>query len=68
MTNHPSKPEHCILWASTILWDQERDISLDEYNEEHIRWVYEQSLNRGAKFHIDGITLESTKVVLFVGY
>jgi ubiquitin-activating enzyme E1 C len=47
------------------MWDRERrGIVFNPDNEEHIEWVYQQSLERSRKFNIDGVTKFLTKGVV----
>ncbi|ONH68975.1 NEDD8-activating enzyme E1 catalytic subunit [Cyberlindnera fabianii] len=57
ITNNPRLPEHCIEYASEVLWKRERDgEKLDMDNPEHVTWLTEKSLERASEFNIDGIT------------
>lgn len=48
-----STPAHCIEYAHLIKWNQERTgEEFDTDNEEHMRWVYDNALERAKQYGI----------------
>jgi ubiquitin-activating enzyme E1 C len=57
--NTPRIPEHCILYASVVMWEKEKPFegaSMDTDNMEHMAWLYEQAAARAKAFNIEGVT------------
>jgi len=57
--NTPRIPEHCILYASVVLWEKEKPFqgaSMDTDNIEHMQWLFEQAEARAKMFNIQGVT------------
>jgi ubiquitin-activating enzyme E1 C len=56
IANNPRLPEHCIEYASTVQWQQERpEEKLDMDIPDHVDWVLKASWERAQQFNIDGI-------------
>jgi len=61
----PRLPEHCIAYASQVLWPQERaNVKMDTDNADHMLWLYEKAKARAAEFGIEGVTLKKTQGVV----
>ncbi|GIY42974.1 NEDD8-activating enzyme E1 catalytic subunit [Caerostris extrusa] len=61
----PRLPEHCIEYVKVLLWPKERqDTSIDGDDPEHVRWIYERSLERAAEYNIPGVTYRLTQGVI----
>jgi len=57
--NTPRIPEHCILYASVVMWEKEKPFdgaSMDTDNMEHMAWLYQQAAARAKAFNISGVT------------
>lgn len=63
LISHPTRPEHCITYASAVLWEKSHaNHSLDVDDAEHVRWVHEKALERARRFGIEPFSLEITRV------
>lgn len=62
--SNPTLPEHCILYASTVLWENTFHTVCDVDDEETCQWIYEKALERSRRYSIEGVTLETTRVVI----
>ncbi|KAG9391777.1 ThiF family [Carpediemonas membranifera] len=60
IANTPRLPEHCIEFASQILFPREFDRPVDGDNGDDIRWVYNSASSRADKFGIQGVTFHLT--------
>mmetsp|Transcript_4706 Transcript_4706/g.14214 ORF Transcript_4706/g.14214 Transcript_4706/m.14214 type:complete len:431 (+) Transcript_4706:188-1480(+) len=64
----PRIPEHCIAYASEILWDRLKPFGektkLDGDNPEHIQWIFESASKRAEHFEIRGVTYKMTQGVV----
>lgn len=60
--SRPTRPEHCILYASTVLWENSFHSPCDIDDTSTCQWIYEKALERSKEYSIDGVTLETTKV------
>ena len=46
-------PAHCIEYVHLILWGEQRQSEeFDTDNEEHMKWVYNKAVERGAHYGI----------------
>lgn len=67
IANTPRLPEHCVEYAHLVLWNQKNPfgggVALDTDNVEHMKWVYEQALQRAKSFGISGVTYRLTQGV-----
>jgi ubiquitin-activating enzyme E1 C len=65
LASFPRQPEHCIAWAKELAWPKERPNDVvDGDNDEHIEWIYQKAVARGAQFKIEGVTIGLTKGVV----
>lgn len=55
IANNPRLPEHCIEYASSVSWPQERDEKLDMDIAEHVDWILKTALERANYFNIEGV-------------
>ncbi|KAG8181183.1 hypothetical protein JTE90_010955 [Oedothorax gibbosus] len=61
----PRLPEHCIEYVKVLLWPKERmDEAIDGDDPDHVRWIYERSLERAAEYKIPGVTYRLTQGVI----
>eukprot|EP00761_Pharyngomonas_kirbyi_P010806 gb/GECH01010829.1/.p1 GENE.gb/GECH01010829.1/~~gb/GECH01010829.1/.p1 ORF type:complete len:436 (+),score=116.63 gb/GECH01010829.1/:1-1308(+) len=62
----PRQPEHCIIYASEMLWEQEhgKGSRPDGDNPEHLKWIYERAAKRAEEFGIEGVTIKRTQGVV----
>lgn len=56
----PRCPEHCVAYASEILFPRERKTKLDADNAEHMEWVYNRAVERARECGIEGVTMAMT--------
>ena len=57
LKNKPRLPEHCIAYVLEEDWGNTHpDTPFDGDIKEHVIWVMEKSMERGAKFGISGFT------------
>ncbi|KAK4536062.1 hypothetical protein CDCA_CDCA07G2087 [Cyanidium caldarium] len=67
LASTPRLPEHCIEYASAVLWPQSergRDAPLDVHDPGQVQWVYERAVERAEAFGIGGVTYALTLGVL----
>jgi ubiquitin-activating enzyme E1 C len=78
IANTPRLPEHCIEWASVLMWPKhfpgsinigcmliyDADQKMDGDNPEHIQWLYDTALKRAEEFKITGVTYSLTQGVV----
>uniref|UniRef100_A0A8C5B2E3 NEDD8-activating enzyme E1 catalytic subunit n=1 Tax=Gadus morhua TaxID=8049 RepID=A0A8C5B2E3_GADMO len=61
----PRLPEHCVEYVRMLLWPKDKPfgdtVGLDGDDPEHIKWVYQRSLERAAEFSITGVTYRLTQ-------
>ena len=62
--SRPTRPEHCILYASTVLWENAFHSPCNIHDESACQWIYEKALERSREYSVDDVTLETTKVDL----
>uniref|UniRef100_A0A8C5CWB1 NEDD8-activating enzyme E1 catalytic subunit n=1 Tax=Gadus morhua TaxID=8049 RepID=A0A8C5CWB1_GADMO len=64
----PRLPEHCVEYVRMLLWPKDKPfgdtVGLDGDDPEHIKWVYQRSLERAAEFSITGVTYRLTQGVV----
>lgn len=61
IANTPRLPEHCIEYVNLIEWPKHHgDEKLDTDNPDHVKWLFEKSLERAREFGIDGVTRSLT--------
>uniref|UniRef100_A0A7S1FS63 NEDD8-activating enzyme E1 catalytic subunit n=1 Tax=Corethron hystrix TaxID=216773 RepID=A0A7S1FS63_9STRA len=57
----PRNAEHCVSYAMMVQWPEARpEDVLDGDDPEHVRWLYEQALERAQKYRIEGVTYAHT--------
>ncbi|GJQ14449.1 hypothetical protein GpartN1_g6240.t1 [Galdieria partita] len=68
IANTPRLPEHCIEYASVILWPQLQPFGVgtkvDGDNPEHVKWIFERAQERANQFHIQGVTYRLSQGVI----
>ncbi|XP_013419736.1 NEDD8-activating enzyme E1 catalytic subunit isoform X2 [Lingula anatina] len=64
----PRLPEHCIEYARVLLWPQEKpfgeEVNIDGDDPQHIKWIFEKSLERAREYQITGVTYRLTQGVV----
>jgi len=65
IANTPRLPEHCIEWASVLHWpDIRKDEKLNGDDPEHVKWIYDNAVERANKYNIKGVTLRLVQGVI----
>ncbi|EKE41115.1 hypothetical protein ENUP19_0206G0023 [Entamoeba nuttalli] len=71
IASQPRLPEHCIVWASQIAWENPtintefpHGTKVDADNPAHVQWVYEHALQRAEEKNISGVTYRLTLGVI----
>ncbi|XP_029635081.1 NEDD8-activating enzyme E1 catalytic subunit isoform X1 [Octopus sinensis] len=64
----PRLPEHCIEYVRLLLWPKQEpfgaNVVIDGDDPQHIKWIYEKSLDRANEFNILGVTYRLTQGVV----
>eukprot|EP00735_Rhodelphis_limneticus_P006919 TRINITY_DN19390_c0_g1::TRINITY_DN19390_c0_g1_i1::g.7819::m.7819 TRINITY_DN19390_c0_g1::TRINITY_DN19390_c0_g1_i1::g.7819 ORF type:complete len:439 (-),score=126.70,sp/Q7ZVX6/UBA3_DANRE/54.21/3e-165,ThiF/PF00899.16/5.3e-38,ThiF/PF00899.16/1.3e+03,ThiF/PF00899.16/3.7e+03,UBACT/PF02134.16/1e-19,E2_bind/PF08825.5/1.3e-17,UBA_e1_thiolCys/PF10585.4/2.3e-14,UBA_e1_thiolCys/PF10585.4/7.3e+03,Shikimate_DH/PF01488.15/0.00012,Shikimate_DH/PF01488.15/8.4e+03,MoeZ_MoeB/PF05237.8/0.0012,Ecm33/PF12454.3/0.033 len=65
LANTPRLPEHCIEYASLILWSKSfADTKVDGDDPKHIQWIFDKAQQRANEFGIRGVTYRLTQGVV----
>ncbi len=68
IASKPRLPEHCIEYARIISWTKQQpfgqDTPIDGDDVNHLKWIYERSLERANEFNIEGVTYRLTQGVI----
>ncbi|CRG93394.1 ubiquitin-activating enzyme, putative [Plasmodium gallinaceum] len=62
--NKPKTPEECILYVMNVSFKDIKKEKLDKDNENHIKWIYEESKKRAQLFHINNLSYSLTEKVV----
>ncbi|KAI8607063.1 hypothetical protein BC830DRAFT_1073303, partial [Chytriomyces sp. MP71] len=65
IANTPRLPEHCIQYASLLLWPKQfADTKIDGDDPDHITWLFGEAQKRAEEFGIRGVTRTLTMGVV----
>ncbi|KAJ3437063.1 nedd8-activating enzyme e1 catalytic subunit [Anaeramoeba flamelloides] len=62
--NTPRNADHCIEYASTVIWQESHEEKLDGDVHEHVQFVYEKALERAKSFNIEGVTYQRSQKII----
>ena len=64
IASNPRTPEHCIIYASEIEWQNHHDKNVDKDSIEDVEWIYKIALERAKEYNIEGVTYNMTLGVI----
>lgn len=68
IANTPRLPEHTVEYVKQLLWSREKpfgpNTSIDTDNLEHIKWIFERSVERAKEYNIAPPSLRFTQGVV----
>lgn len=68
IASKPRLPEHCIEFARIISWTKHKpfgeETQIDGDDTNHLKWIFEKSLERANEFNIEGVTYRLTQGVI----